>query len=222
MKAQPGITAHYWRRKQWIERWCRACIAEGFDRLVVIGAGFDTLAMRLAQEHVLLEAVEIDYPATQRRKLWALAAGAARIPPNLRFVPCDLATGPLPRAALGPGGATLVVMEGLLMYLDAHEVDRVFQGLRHCGARPLRLAFTAMATWPDGTGGFRPRSWIIDRWLSLRGEPFRWSLAPQAAEDFLDARGFRMTQLVQPRELAGAGQGRPLLEGENIVSCEAR
>lgn len=59
----PGIMAHYWHRKRWIEQWCRRGIADGCTRIVVLGAGFDTLGCRLAQEFSGLQVIEIDHPA---------------------------------------------------------------------------------------------------------------------------------------------------------------
>ncbi|MGH8163412.1 MAG: class I SAM-dependent methyltransferase, partial [Rhodanobacteraceae bacterium] len=55
----PGTMPHYWHRKRWIESRCRDAIQEGFEQLVVIGAGFDTLGLRLSVEMHGLEVTEI-------------------------------------------------------------------------------------------------------------------------------------------------------------------
>lgn len=55
----PGIISHYWHRKRWIEAGCRGAIAEGFLRVVVLGAGFDTLAVRLAGEFPRIDFIEV-------------------------------------------------------------------------------------------------------------------------------------------------------------------
>ena len=133
----PGIMAHYWHRKRWIEQWCRRGIADGFTRIVVLGAGFDTLGCRLAQEFSGLQVIEVDHPATQERKQQALADTAGGAPANLRFLPCDLAGESLPMKAFAGDRPTLVVIEAVLMYLDALDVHRVFQTLRTVRARPL-------------------------------------------------------------------------------------
>ena len=51
-------------RKRWIESRVRAAIADGASQLVVLGAGFDTLGVRLAVERPDFRVVEIDHPAT--------------------------------------------------------------------------------------------------------------------------------------------------------------
>ena len=51
-------------RKRWIESRVRAKIAAGASQVVVLGAGLDTLGVRLASERPDLRVVEIDHPAT--------------------------------------------------------------------------------------------------------------------------------------------------------------
>ena len=46
----PGIVRHWMLRKKWIELRVRAAIADGADQVVVLGAGFDTLGVRMAVE----------------------------------------------------------------------------------------------------------------------------------------------------------------------------
>lgn len=86
----PGIIDHYWRRKRWIEERCRAAIIDGFERVVIVGAGFDTLGLRLARETSVLEVIETDHPATRDVKLAALADRNVPVPANFRSVPLDL------------------------------------------------------------------------------------------------------------------------------------
>jgi O-methyltransferase involved in polyketide biosynthesis len=46
----PGIVRHWMLRKRWIESRVRARIAAGASQVVVLGAGLDTLGVRLASE----------------------------------------------------------------------------------------------------------------------------------------------------------------------------
>src|SRR5258706_11942164 len=61
----PGLLAHFMLRKRWIEEAARAALADGIGQLVVVGAGFDTLAARLAPEYPQAKFIELDHPATQ-------------------------------------------------------------------------------------------------------------------------------------------------------------
>lgn len=217
----PGIMAHYWLRKQAIEARCRHAIAGGVARVIVIGAGFDTLAIRLAREIPSVEAIEIDHPATQAAKVAAIRHSCEAVPTNLHFIACDLAIDPLPTTLFGDDKPCMVIIEGVLMYLPPVEVARLFDTL--CIKLPAqsRVLFSFMSTWPDGGCGFRPKSWLVERWLSWRSEPFLWSLPPEAMHGFLRARGFKLTEMALTREFSGVVNGQAsMLEGENLVLCE--
>lgn len=211
----PGIMEHYWRRKSWIEARCRIAIGKGFERVIVVGAGFDTLGCRLAQEFGHLEVVEIDFPATQRAKRRALVDSA--VPGNLSFIELDLGFEAFPMRLVNERKSTVVIMEGVLMYLSERDIDRLFDSLRRMADRPACIVFSFMTRWPDGTAGFRPRSWLVERWLQLRGEPFTWAIEPPNVLSFLAARGFRLVELALTRQIA---EGSPALDGENLVLCE--
>lgn len=214
----PGIIAHYWHRKRWIERRCRESIATGFHRVVVIGAGFDTLALRLAPEFPHIEWIEIDHPATQRAKR---SAPGGALAPNMRFVAVDLAADPLPTQLFDDGRATLVIAEGVLMYLAPEAIDRLFQAIATLRAPSARMVFSFMSRWPDGSAGFRPRSAWVERWLAWRSEPFTWSIEPQRISEFLQRFELTPIEVAPAQELATeAGTAHSLLAGENLVLCE--
>lgn len=217
-RTHPGIIAHYWNRKRWIELRCREAIAGGTGRIVIPGAGFDTLGLRLARELEHLEVIEVDHPATRKTKLDAIQRMGIPLPPNLHFMPVDLTTDAFP---ILPSTETSVVyvLEGLLMYLDEPTIDRLFGVLQDIPTPRLRVIFSFMTKWPDASSGFRPRSRWIDRWLEGRGEPFTWSLEPDRVADFLATHGFTLDEMASTRELANL-EGS--LDGENLVVCERR
>ncbi len=155
--------------------------------------------------------------ATQGAKRDAIAGRRVEVPPTLRFAAADLDTVGLPAKYLG-SGSTLVVMEGLLMYLREDSIHALFDTLRQAPCRHLQVIFSFMERWPDGSCGFRPRSWWIDRWVARRGEPFTWSIETDRLPGFLAARGFELTRLATTRELADPPGGT--LEGENLALCQ--
>lgn len=216
----PGIVSHYWHRKRWIESRCRDAIRAGFERVVIIGAGFDTLGLRLSKEMPEIEVIEVDHPATQGAKRHALSDTAVPLSTNLRFVAIDLGVQSLPADVFAGNKATMVVIEGVLMYLSPDDVAKLFDSLRRYSIDKLRIFFSFMTKWPDGGTGFRPRSWLIERWLALRSEPFTWALAPPDMRDFLAARGFRLMEMALTKQLAETETRATALDGENLVACE--
>ena len=217
----PGIMKHYWHRKRWIESRVQTAMACGFERLVVLGAGFDTLGFRLSAGNPKAEIVELDHPATQGAKLRALEDNSISIPSNLKFIGLDLGRQSFPAEMFDDSKSTLFVIEGVLMYLLPATIDRLFEVLRELPSKRLRVLFSFMTKWPDGRTEFRPRSWLVNWWLGWRNEPIAWGLEPEIMDDFLSVRGFAMKELCSTRELAEEYGLDPVgLEGGNLVTCE--
>jgi methyltransferase (TIGR00027 family) len=214
----PGIAAHYWRRKRRIERHCHEAIAEGFQRVLILGAGFDTLGIRLAREFPQIEVAEWDHPATQATKVLAIGRSKMAVPANFHFESSDLTESI--RIPIDPDERrTICVMEGLLMYFTEDEVTELLDGLSHHPARELRLVFTFLTKWPDGRSGFRPHSRIIDWWLRWRAEPFGWAIEPGRINEFISPRGFRLLELVLAEDLDSELPPQSVIRGENLVLC---
>lgn len=210
--AWPGISEHYWHRKNWIEARVRSALAAGWQRVLIPGAGLDTLALRLAPEFGGVEFVELDHPATRRFKLRALAAAQPGIPGNLRFVEADLAHAALPGEFAADGRSTIVVAEGLLMYLPPAAVREFLQSV--AGLERGRLLFTFMR------GDVRQRR-IVQLKLKQRGEPFLWKARPNELGGVLAECGLSLVEHATGSALAEAAGGTAF-EGEDVVYCERR
>lgn len=201
----PGIQLHYALRKIYLEETARAALSGGIRQVVIFGAGYDTLALRLHETFPAAEFIETDHPATQRRKTHALAAHQdSRLQrpqtPNLHFLPVDLTRQQLAAALRGfaayrAGAPTLFIAEGLLMYLAPAEVDRLFRTVRECGGARSRFAFTFMEPQANGRVNFRMRSRAVDAWLSWRSEVFKWGVGRDALPAYLRGRGFNAREI---------------------------
>lgn len=215
----PGIVHHFHRRKEWIERACRDAIANGFDTVIVLGAGFDSLAVRLSIERPDLTFIEVDHPATQAVK--AAALSRAEPESSVTLVPFDLSREGVGEVVSGvrnlKGSNVLVIAEGLLMYLSAWEVDRLIGSLRALQALRVRLIFTYMDDPGAGEIGFRPRSVLVRAWLAMKKEPFRWALRASDVESWAHERGFR---LLADADCAAIDGHVHDLRGENIAVVE--
>src|SRR5207253_9524799 len=64
----PGLALHQALRKRYIERVVRASLYEGFEQVVVLGGGLDSLVLRLHSEFPEANFIELDHPATQSIK----------------------------------------------------------------------------------------------------------------------------------------------------------
>jgi len=224
----PGMFAHYIARKAFIEERVRGMLREGRTQLVVIAGGFDTLAIRLAQDIPALRVIEIDHPATQAVKRDSLRLSGA-VTANLCFVAADLAAEPLgvalARGGFDPEMGAVFVLEGFLMYLPEADVRRIF--LSFAQATEGRLSdtpspaciFTVMSIREDGVVGFSGgHTRFVNAWLARQQERFLWGLEPGGVPVFVEGTGWTWSDSSTPAALKAfqAGGGGRLAEGESI------
>jgi|SRR6185312_4819127 len=227
----PGISLHYAVRKRYIEDAARQALAGGVRQLVVLGAGFDSLALRLHREFPQVLFVETDHPATQAAKRKALARWG-ELGGNLKLVTLDLARidlDPAPRDVLAAlpeyreEADTFLIAEGLTMYLQAGEMDALFAFLREHAGAGSRFVFTFMEPQADGRIDFPGASPWVRPWLSQVGEPFIWGIRRQHLPAYLSERGFELLDLagapeLRRRYLSPLGlEGRELAIGEYVA-----
>lgn len=190
----PGIQAHYLLRKSRIAGWAGHAIDRGVTQAVILGAGMDGLGVDLRLRYPGLRVVEIDHPATQAVKRRALEKVAPAC--GVHLYPADIAQGRLgrdfARSGLARDDSTLVIAEGVLMYLDAVACRRLLRSVGRYFRGSLHGVLSTMELDRHGVPGFLRAHPLIGRWLRWRGEPFRWGAnATEVGEVLLDA-GFRL------------------------------
>jgi methyltransferase (TIGR00027 family) len=220
----PGIVLHWMMRKRWIESRVRAAIADGTDQVVVLGAGFDTLGVRIAAERPDIRVVEIDHPATvaEKRPVIETIRGSARpILAEVDFARGDATNGVLPPGAIDCERRTIFIAEGLLMYLPEAQVRSLLRELATATDAPSRLVFSFMVKRASDSIGFEPRSALVSFWLAIKHEPFRWSLDPARVEEFTRELGWAVREhadsCVLYRLGGSAVTARVIARGENVV-----
>jgi len=125
-----ALRSHVLVRSRYAEDRFRDAAARGVRQYVALGAGLDTFAYRQPAWTHGAKLFEVDHPSSQRHKRERLDAGGVEIPPNLRFVPCDL-DARAPGDALRAAGFVIdqpafVSMLGVTMYLAPEAADALF------------------------------------------------------------------------------------------------
>jgi methyltransferase (TIGR00027 family) len=227
----PGIYLHYALRKLLIARLVDGLVRDhGIEQVVVVAAGFDPLCVLLHQAHPTVRWCELDHPATQRYKAAALSALSGG--GNLALLPVDLARQSIADSfragGLSPGLPTLVIAEGITMYLTEERVRGLFADIRACaGAGGSHLLFTHMRRRENGSIHFDSATTLATYWLALTKESFvrgieAWRLAP-----FLAGLGFSLARawdsgMLRDEFLLRRGLGeRPLATGEVVALAKA-
>jgi methyltransferase (TIGR00027 family) len=213
-------------RKRFIEDEVRSALAQGAEQVVVFGAGYDVLCLRLAPSMPQVRFFELDYPATLAVKSAALEAHAAR-PAGLTLLPVDFGRESAEeklRALPGyrPEARTVFVAEAVLLYLEPADVDALLASIHRLGGPGSRFIFSLLAPQADAPAGAQKAM----QGLAQIGEPVRSTLDPKELPAFLQERGFpRWTtadhEALRARYLAPLGlQGRPLDEASYFAVAE--
>ena len=205
--ALDGTMARYLRhRTAFFDRVVVNGLERGCTQIAVIGAGYDGRALRYARPGVRW--FEVDHPATQsdkRNRLAQLAISA----PQVTLVPADLtvddAAERLTVAGFVPDGPSLLLCEGLAVYLDAEVLAGLLGQLRSIATAGTRLALSAgvISADPVRRRQFATR---VAEW----GEPV--ALAGVKIEDLLSAARWRAAELSEPSRRAGLFVGVPVWE----------
>lgn len=217
----PGIVPHYLARKRWIDIAVRESFADGVGRVVVLGAGFDTLAWRLHGEFPEVKFLELDHPATQRVKRRTLGDAV-----NLSYGQVDLASQSLAdRPGLDASVTTVFVAEGLTMYFREERVAALLRDLAALAGPAGRVVFTFMEEDDAGSIGFRGQNPLVAAWLKLRSEPFLWGIRRDRLPGFLASCGLGNAEVIDEVRLRdeilaprGLGEIR-LARGECLCLC---
>ncbi|MDQ6631324.1 MAG: class I SAM-dependent methyltransferase [Verrucomicrobiota bacterium] len=224
----PGILLHYLLRKLFLEEIARAALREEFRQVVILGAGFDTLALRLCREHPKAHFVEIDHPMTQCVKQAALFRRRLKFE-NLVFIPADFSRQNLEQLFsenphIKSADDTLIIAEGILMYLTPPKVAALFETAHRTFHAKCHFIFTVMEPTKNGQLQFHNANPMVNLWLRLKTEPFCWGISPEDLSDFLNANGFKLRetaaeQTFRERYLSHL-QNSPLAQGEYIGVAE--
>ena len=189
-------------RKAFCELQVRKGIGAGATQILVLGAGYDTMGWRLAPEFSGVYFFEIDHPATARLKARGIEAMGQR--DNLCLIAGDLGKRKLidllkANQSWDQRARTVIVAEGLLMYLPPEAVRDLFLQCAVIAGVGSRIAFTWIPTGADGRPDAGPWTGLVLWIFKAAGEPWIWSIRPEALGLFLKETGWTHTP-----ELEGA------------------
>lgn len=143
--APKGIYEYTIARTKYIDTVFQEILAEGFDQILIFGAGFDTRALRFQTKDGDTKIFELDVPITQKAKLGQYLKRKLTIPANVQFISVDFdkesLSEKLEQAGFNKNGRSLFVLEGLLMYLQPESVDETFKVIERFAGKASEVVF---------------------------------------------------------------------------------
>jgi methyltransferase (TIGR00027 family) len=189
----PGARASGIARTKWIDD----AVTEALEiapQLVLLGAGYDTRAYRLAAAQRRIT-FELDQAETSLAKQAALNSRAVPRVGDVRFVTIDFSSQSL--KVLSDAGfdheqPACFVWEGVTNYLSAEAIDDVLREVRRAAPGSTLIFTYVHRDVLDHPASYYGAERLTSR-LRAFGEPWTFGLLPDEIEAFLSDRGLRLT-----------------------------
>jgi methyltransferase (TIGR00027 family) len=198
------------------EDWLHAAYARGVRQVAVLGAGFDTFALR--NPYPDLTVFEVDHPATQGWKRERLATAGLALPEKLTFVPVDFEKDDL-AAALAQHGfdaaaPAFFLWLGVVPYL---EEAAIFQTMSVIARAPgSEVAFDYSEPLENYPAQTRPYIEAMSKRVAAAGEPWITHFDPDALAARLRDLGFTEIEDLDRNAVVARLSGAPNVQAREV------
>jgi methyltransferase (TIGR00027 family) len=197
-RAVPGSWSLITCRKRYIDDKLNEALGS-IDSVVVLGAGMDTRAYRLARRSDI-PIFEVDLPVNIARKQAAVQRAIGAVPASVHLVPLDFERDDLIGALTGFGyrtdARTFFIWEGVTQYLTEDAVRATLGALEAVPAGS-RLVFTYVRKdFIDGVNMYDAS--ILYKRFRQRQQVWRFGLDPAEVSEFVAEYGWRLVEQAGP------------------------
>lgn len=227
----PGVRNSIVARVRYFDDVIAEAAGTGLGQLVILGAGYDTRAYRIAGPESGVRVFEVDHPDTQDRKKAKIREIFGKLPDHVTYVPVDFEHNDLARQLEGAGyqrsKKTLFVLEGVVYYITGSAVRATLSFIARNSGKGSSVLFDYLpesvvcGTNPqEVAGNMRARA-------AEYGEPFRFGVRDGSIRSFLGEQGFCRVRNVTCAELKaryfhGRNAGRELCDLFAFAAAEVR
>ena len=193
-------------RSRYAEEMLESAFKQGMFQYVLLGAGFDSYALRKTSALARLSVFEVDHPASQALKQKRLAKiGLPAVPDNLHFIALDFEEQTLGEALtaspLNLNAPAFFAWLGTIYYLHRTTVEGTLRTLSSICCEGTQLVFDYLV--PDKMVPTRKRAALraIRKFASRRSEPILSTFQPIDVEEFAQNAGFEVTEDLSAEDL---------------------
>jgi len=232
LRASPAYT-NVIARSRYTEDALGAAVARGVRQYVLLGAGFDSYALRRPVQAKDLQVFEIDHPATQALKKQRIAECGITVAPGVHYVAADLAKerldAVLSRTSFDRTAPTFFSWLGVTMYLTREANMAALKGIAECSAPGSQLVFSYIDQKMFQPEGAATAALFeeLEQAVKALGEPFICGFHPAALGDDIRGLGLELEedlndfQLVARYDPAGVNGLKPT-DRSHIASVRVR
>ncbi len=203
--APKGIYPYIIARTKYMDAVYERALANRVDQIVILGAGFDTRAIRfpVVEGHTLI--YEFDAKHTQQTKLNLYHQNNIPVPVNVKFEAIDFVKESLSERldAIGfpKNKRCLFLMEGLSMYLEPEAIHATFQTMTERMGPTSRVAFDYI--YADVLRHEKQHYGETEVMKSVSGvnEAWRFGLEKNTIEPFLSHYNLRLVEHLSAKDI---------------------
>jgi methyltransferase (TIGR00027 family) len=200
-----GIYEYTIARTKYIDAVFKQVLAEGFDQILIFGAGFDTRALRFQAEAGYTRIFELDAAITQKAKLGQYAKRGLRIPANVEFISIDFdkqaLAEKLAEGGFSRGRRSLFVLEGVSMYLQPASVDETFKVIAAFAGEGSVIVFDYVRASVLRLSGSCYGEKEIVKSVAKADERWYFGIEEKALEQFLKKYSLKVCEHIDAQDL---------------------
>jgi methyltransferase (TIGR00027 family) len=191
-------------RTRFAEDALEAAVDRGVRQYVLIGAGFDSFALRRPAFASELQIFEIDFPATQSLKVRRIAECGVTLPGSVHFIATDLSqqsvAAALARSTFNPDTLTFFSWLGVTLYLTREANVATLASIASCTPAGSEIVFTYFdeRVFQTESESFRE---LQSRVASI-GEPFLSGFDPATLATILAECGLTLIEDFNGEDIA--------------------
>jgi methyltransferase (TIGR00027 family) len=200
--AYPGVVI----RSRYTEDALWAAMNRGIRQYVLIGAGFDSFALRRPAFSETLEIFEIDHPATQIFKVQRIKDCGISLPTSVHFVSSDLANvvlaAALARSSFRRDEPAFFSRLGVTVYLTRKANLATLRAVANISAPESELVFTYVDQIEFVSGGPRSLGDANVKAVAMLGEPYLSGFDPKEIANDLVEVGFELIEDLDGQQMS--------------------
>ncbi len=223
-KPTKGIYGVQICRTKYIDDLLRSAINDGFQQVIILGAGLDTRAYRIPGINDI-HVIEVDLPGIQQFKKQQIFKVLGKDPNNTTYVPIDFNSQSLEQVLTNKivnfDQPIFFIWEGVTQYISAEAVSNTLAFVGKA-ATSNRIVFTyVLKSVIDKTSNIEGSNNIVD-FMNKRKSNWIFGLDPDTIKDYLDQFKLKLiedvgTSYYQENYLKPIGRQLNVSEIERII-----
>ena len=204
-KFPSGMYEYVIARTKFIDSVFKRAVLNGFDQILIFGAGFDSRGIRFGDINKKTRIFELDAPVTQEAKINQFKKRGIAIDPNIVFISINFNKESLEdkliESGFKAGKKSLFILEGLTMYLDPEAIDSTFHIIDQFAGEGSEIIFDYVySSVLRGENIYYGESEVLNQ-LKNTNEPWSFGIEKGKLESFLKAKNLKLIESLNSSDL---------------------